>query len=183
MDPVSIISILGTVAPKVITWLKGDDAGEKAQVLVDAARKITGIADPEAAVAKIAADQAQLMQFQQFMLEHELEETRVILADIQSARAMQVAALQQEDLFSKRFAYYFAIGWSIFAAIYFFSVTFGTVTKDGMRFADTILGFLLGTGLAGIFAWLYGSTRRSAQKDDTTHALTRALTINQGSTK
>lgn len=176
MDPISLISILGTAIPQVVGWLKGDQAEEKARVLVDVARKVTGVEDPAQAVQQVAANQAFLLQFRQFVIEKDLEETQAVLADLQNARAMQVAALGQDDLFSKRFAYYFAIGWSCFAAVYFFCVTFGTVAEGGMRFADTILGFLLGTGLAGIFAWLYGSTRRSAQKDETTQALTRALT-------
>ena len=37
--------------------------------------------------------------------------------DIADARALQVAALKQDDLFSKRFVYYLAIGVFLFSAV------------------------------------------------------------------
>jgi hypothetical protein len=39
--------------------------------------------------------------------------------------------------------------------------------------ADTILGFLLGTAIAGIFQFFYGSTQRSRDKDDTIKNLSK----------
>jgi hypothetical protein len=103
------------------------------------------------------------LQQKQNMLQVEIE--RAYLADIQSARSTQAIALQQSDLFSKRFVYYFASVWSIFAMVYLLWITFGEVPEDNVRFADTVLGFLLGTVIAGIFTFLYGSSRSSQNKD------------------
>jgi len=88
------------------------------------------------------------------------------LKDTQSAREMQVAALNQDDKFAKRFIYYFAIFWSVAAALYIVGITFGNIPADNIRFADTILGFLLGTIVAQIVAFFYGSSRSSQNKDD-----------------
>ena len=41
------------------------------------------------------------------------------------------------------------------------------VDQQNLRMVDTILGFVLGTAIASIFNWLYGTTVRSATKDDT----------------
>ena len=79
--------------------------------------------------------------------------------------------MSTEDQFATRFAYYFAAGWSGFAMVFFFAVTFCTVPQENMRVVDTILGFMLGTAIAGIFSWLYGTTVRSAKKDDTINRL------------
>lgn len=82
-----------------------------------------------------------------------------------SARGMQVQALNQEDTFSKRFVYYFAIGWSVFAGLYIFGITFLDIAENNVRFADTILGFLLGTIVAQLIAFFYGSSKSSQGKD------------------
>jgi hypothetical protein len=86
---------------------------------------------------------------------------------------MQIAALKQDDVFSKRFVYYFAMAWSIFAMGYFMFVTFGTVAPSGQRMADTILGVLIGTVITGFFNFFYGSSARSQQKDETIKQLSK----------
>jgi len=97
--------------------------------------------------------------------EHEKELIAMAYGDVANARQMQVAALQQDDLFSKRFIYVFATFWSLFAAGYIAFITFGTIPADNQRFADTILGFLLGTVVATILQFFFGSSMGSKEKD------------------
>ena len=98
--------------------------------------------------------------------EHERELLAMAYGDTANARNMQVAALQQDDLFSKRFIYVFATFWSLFAAGYIAFITFGTIPEDNQRFADTILGFLLGTVVATILQFFFGSSMGSKEKDN-----------------
>ena len=102
-----------------------------------------------------------------------IQREEIYLKDTQSARQMQVAALQQDDLFAKRFIYGFAIFWSLFAMVFFVFVTFGEVPEKNLRMADTILGFLIGTAIAGIFNFFLGTTYRSQKKDETISTLAR----------
>jgi len=95
-----------------------------------------------------------------------LEKTKMFLKDMENARNMQVVALNQDDLFSKRFIYYFAMVWSVFAMLYMTAITFYDIPKDSIRFADTIQGFLLGTIVAQIIAFFYGSSIGSKQKTE-----------------
>lgn len=95
------------------------------------------------------------------------------LIDTQNARHMQVAALQQDDLFAKRFIYLFAALWSAFAMIFMLIVTLCDIPEKNVRMVDTILGFLLGTAIAGIFNFFLGTTYRSQKKDDTISILSR----------
>jgi len=88
------------------------------------------------------------------------------LADIQNARHMQEIALVQDDKFSKRFIYYFAFFWSIVSVAYIFLVTIYDIPKTNQRFADTILGFLMGTIISGIITFFYGSSLGSKSKDN-----------------
>lgn len=91
------------------------------------------------------------------LIEYDLENTK-------DARDLQKVALQQEDLFSKRFIYYLAIFWSVVGAAYIFLATFTSVVNEKM--ADTVLGFLLGTIVATIINFFFGSSKGSKDKND-----------------
>ena len=86
--------------------------------------------------------------------------------DRDGARHMQEVALAQADVFSKRFIYYLAAFWSIFAVVYICAITFLTIPETSVRFADTILGFLLGTIVATILQFFFGSSKSSKDKTD-----------------
>lgn len=103
-----------------------------------------------------------------------LKQEEAYLADTQNARHMQEVALQQEDLFSKRFIYFFSGTWSLFAMGFFIAVTFAEIPEKNIRIVDTILGFLLGTAIAAIFNFFLGTTHSSRKKDDTIQSLAGA---------
>lgn len=103
--------------------------------------------------------------------ELDIKEQQIYLDDKDSARKMQSAALSQDDLFSKRFVYYFIAFWSLFAVIFMICVTFMTIPKDNASNVSIILGFLLGTAVASIFSFLLGSTQSNKNKDATITAL------------
>lgn len=84
-----------------------------------------------------------------------------------SARSMQEAALNSDDKFSKRFIYWFSIFWSVAGATYIGFITFSEIPANNVRFADTILGFVLGTAISSMFQYFYGSTSSSKVKDET----------------
>jgi len=46
---------------------------------------------------------------------------------------------------------------------FIFAITFFEVSESGQRFADTALGFLIGTGLSMVFVWAFRTTK-SAQE-------------------
>lgn len=75
-----------------------------------------------------------------------------------NARNMQIENLRQDDVFSKRFIYYFAIFWSVFAVVYLTGITFIEIPKENVRFADTTVGFLLGTIVATLIGFFYGNS-------------------------
>lgn len=93
-----------------------------------------------------------------------LEEIKLANADRDSARKMQIAALEQNDKFSKRFVYFMAAFWSLIGAVYLFMVTFTKVAHN--EHANTIIGFLLGTIVATIINFFFGSSEGSKKKTD-----------------
>ena len=65
---------------------------------------------------------------------------------------------------SDTFLCFFA--WWVFTTVMAFivAITFIPVAESGQRFADTALGFLIGTGLSMVFVWAFRTTK-SAQEE------------------
>lgn len=95
--------------------------------------------------------------------------------DRADARKMQAVALAQDDIFSKRFVPYLAVAMLTFTGFYILWITFGTIPAANVRFADTILGFLLGTVVSTIVYFFFGTSRSSQSKDVTIQALTKQV--------
>lgn len=83
----------------------------------------------------------------------------------QRATDMQMKALESDDPFVRRFLYYFIGLWSIFAVIFIPCLIWAPIPESNIRFADTILGYVLGTVITGMFAFLLGSSQGSRNKD------------------
>jgi ABC-type nitrate/sulfonate/bicarbonate transport system permease component len=116
--------------------------------------------EPDMSAEKIAEVKLAALKHEEFKIEQEFK-------NIADARAMQVAALQQDDRFSKRFIYFLASFWTIASTLYIGFITFGTIPESNIRFADTILGFILGTVVATILNFFFGSSSGSMRKADT----------------
>ncbi|MEY2687603.1 MAG: hypothetical protein RL375_1801 [Pseudomonadota bacterium] len=82
----------------------------------------------------------------------------------QRATEMQMQALRSEDPVVRQFIYKFAWFWSVTSVLYFFGITFFEVHQGGRDFANIILGFLLGTAVASILQFFYGSSKSSQDK-------------------
>jgi hypothetical protein len=155
----TLLNLLKGIAPAVATAVGGPLGGLAISAIADkfgvqdsveaVAKAIAG--DPEAAI-KLAE-----LDLRQFELENQ---------DRDSARHMQETALNQEDKYAKHFIYNFAWFWSGGSMLYFFAITFGQVPASGKDFGNIILGFLLGTAVATIISFFYGSSKSSKDKSD-----------------
>ena len=101
---------------------------------------------------------AEAAKHEEFMAEMDLK-------NMQGARDMQLKAMESDDPLVRRFVYYFVSFWSVLSATYIGCITFGEIPEDNIRFADTILGFVLGTMVASMFQFLLGSSLGSRAKD------------------
>jgi len=154
----ALLGILKSAAPALATVVAGPMGG----MAVKAIAEKLGVEDTVEAVTQAMQDDpdaaAKLAQI-------DLEQFKAEAADRADARAMQIAAIQSDDPFVRRYVYYFITCWSIFSMIFIPSIVFMDIPEGNERFADTILGFLLGTMVASMFSFLLGSSMGSRLKD------------------
>ena len=114
--------------------------------------------ESEATKEDYAKWSAEAAKHEEFMAEMDLK-------NMQGARDMQLKAMESDDPLVRRFVYYFVSFWSVLSATYIGCITFVDIPEDNIRFADTILGFVLGTMVASMFQFLLGSSLGSRAKD------------------
>ena len=154
-----LLKLLGSVAPA----LAGIVAGPASSLAVSAIAKVFGVTDTVEAVTKaISADPDAALKLAQI----DLEKLKAEYANTADARDMQKIALQQSDIFSKRFTMYLTVFWSVAAAAYVGFITFGVIPDNNVRFADTILGFILGTVVSTVLNFWFGSSIGSKEKGE-----------------
>lgn len=181
MEPLSAIAAAATIAQAtgISKWLGsklGGKTGEQvAEKVIDIAAEVTGEHSVEKILTKLDAVPELRLRLQTSIMDNALELERLVYGDLSNARELQKSALAQDDLFSKRFVYYLASFWSVAAAIYIYMITFRTIPTDNVRFADTCLGFILGTLVASIIAYFFGSTRGSDHKNLTIAELAKKV--------
>lgn len=178
MIPVAIAAIVAELAKQGLSLL-GSAVLSKGQ---EAVEKKLGVKLPDllgSEEGRVRLRQLEL-QHEQFLVtadqrdaERNLEYFRLELGDLDSARRMQAAALAQADLFSKRFVYWLALATLAFGGLYVVAITFLPLPADNVRFADTTLGFILGSLMAPVIAYFFGSSRGSKDKDETLQALAK----------
>ena len=81
----------------------------------------------------------------------------------QRATDMHLLAMKSDDIVVRRFLYYYAWFWGIFAALYFFSVSFLPVENRNRDFINIILGFLIGTAIPAIIAFFFGQANKARE--------------------
>jgi hypothetical protein len=153
-----LLKLLGSVAPALATMVAGPLGG----AAVSAIAKQFGVEDTIEAVTKaVIEDPEAALKLAQI----DLETLKTQHANTADARDMQKIALQQSDIFSKRFTMYLTMFWSVSAVAYVGFITFGSIPEPNVRFADTILGFILGTVVATMLNFWFGSSIGSKEKD------------------
>jgi hypothetical protein len=156
-----LIGLLKNIAPGLATAVAGPLGG----AVVTAIASKFGVEDSVEKVTQAVAAMKNDPQMMAKLQELELEYAKLAQENTANARAMQIAALQQTDAFSKRFVAYLSAFWSIMAVSYIGFVTFVDIPEKNVRFVDTILGFMLGTVVATVLNFWLGSSAGSRAKD------------------
>jgi hypothetical protein len=176
IDPASIALAKGIADATGLTgWIasKFGDSAPVAKAVIDTAVMVSGAKSSQDVVDILSRDSVKAAEVKAAIEAQELELIKLAYTDIQNARDMQKAALAQDDVFSKRFVYYFITFWSVVTIAYVYGITFNEIPANSIRYADTILGFLLGTAVASMFQYLLGTSLSSRTKDNTINLLSK----------
>ena len=165
-----VASIVSMLADKGLNLISSaiDGGADKAAEFIESKTgiKMDGSELSDEQVAKLRElEISSKLELERLALENKKEDNRsnevIVNAQVgeyANSRNLQVEALKQDDNFSKRFIYYFAIFWSVFAVVYLTGITFIEIPKENVRFADTTVGFLLGTVVATLIGFFYGNS-------------------------
>ena len=136
-------------------------AGIKHKVAPAVLEKV-GLGDIAGAIGIISSDPNNAgisqVEAEQFFRLAEME-----MQDLANARAMQQAALQQDDIFSKRFVYYLTIGVVAFVFIMVTMLFFVEIPTENKTIIDMVVGIVIG-GYTSVMAFFFGSSRGSKEK-------------------
>ena len=145
-------------AGKLADMLKG---AAKDKVIDTIAEKL-GVEPKEETIEQhLTAHPEEMVKLEQV----DMQKMELQLQEMQSARNMQLEAMKSSDPLVRRFVYFFIAFWSIWSAAMLPFMVFGDIPADNVRFADTILGFLLATMIGSMFGFLLGSSLGSKEKD------------------
>lgn len=115
------------------------------------------LSDEDKSVAKI--------QFEAALREYEIREKELVLQDVANARAMQVAAMGQDDLFTKRFLYYLASFIMISLMVLLILLFFVEIPEGNNEIIYMAIGIFMGI-VSTVAAFFFGSSSGSKQKND-----------------
>jgi hypothetical protein len=160
---------LAKYAPGIIAMLGGAKAGEVAGKVVDIARQVTGINDPQTIVDTMKLDPAKQAEFQLAFGAQQADFERMYLGDTQSARARDVE-LAKAGIKNHR-ANVLA---SAALALVILCLAVVVWSSGASDFAKATISLILGRALGWtdqLFSFEFGTTRANKTKDDTINKL------------
>ena len=89
------LKIAGAFAPRIIRWIAGDEAGDVAKEVVDAAKSVAGVDDADEAIREITADPNLLAQ-----LRAQLEAIEVAKMEQQTAQLRELQRTHRAEIIS-----------------------------------------------------------------------------------
>ena len=167
MDVISLAMALGQFAPSIIKLVTGSDkAADVAGKVVDIAKTVTGKDTGDEALAAITADPNKVIEFRQALLAQQTDLEKAYLADISDARArdIEVRKLSSGTNWRADFAV-IAVVIGLIACLYVLMQYKSELPGEVTGILSTIAG-IFGACLKDYFAFEFGSSRSSRQKDE-----------------
>lgn len=170
MVPLALFGALAQMAPIVTKWIDaGKTVQEVAEKASDIAKIVTGTATTDEAVVALQNNPELLAAYQNKLLDQDIEFERLYTADKASARARDMV-LQATPAGNVRANFLtgvcvFMIALLLATAVWYSKITGEELNEFSKNMINTVL--ILFTGqLANIFAFEFGTTRRSRLKTD-----------------
>ncbi len=167
-----IASALGLAqfAPVIAKWLGGHQAEQRAEEVVNAAKRITGQEDPSQMVALLRENSLLVAEFQKSMREIDAREELAFLEDRQSARQRDVAFIQNGHKNARADIMVIAAAFGLVSCLGALAFYGKHLPGEATGIISTIAG-IFGACLKDAYAFEFGSSRGSKEKDSTVAAM------------
>jgi hypothetical protein len=161
---------LAEFAPLIARWLGGENAENIAHDVVGMARRITGTEDPYEAVKALQKDPELVIEFQKAIIQHEAEIEIAYLHDKQSARARDMAFVQAGKRNSRADIMVCSAALGLVMCLVSLGCYSDNLPGEAVGIISTIAG-IFGACLKDAYAFEFGSSRGSKEKDHTVASL------------
>lgn len=175
MDPITIAMALAQFAPSLIKLITGSDkAAEVADHVVGIAKTVTGANSGEAAVDIMQADPNKVLEFRQAVSAQQLDLERAYLVDRADARA------HDTDVRKLNAGRNVRADLAVLAVVVGLIACLGVMCMYKEKMPGEVVGILgtiagiFGSCLKDYFAFEFGSSRSSREKDETISKLSGA---------
>ena len=167
-----IASALGLAqfAPVIAKWLGGNQAEQMAEEVVQVARRVTGHEDPIQMMQLLRENSLLVAEFQKSMMEIEARQELAFLEDRQSARLRDVAFIQGGHKNTRADIMVISAAFGLVSCLGCLTLYSGHMPGEATGIISTIAG-IFGACLKDAFAFEFGSSRGSKEKDSTVAAM------------
>lgn len=167
MDPITIAMSLAQFAPSLIRLISGSDkAGDVAEKVVDIAKTVTGTDTGEAALSAITCDQNKILEFRQAVSAQQADLEKAYLADVANARDRDIEIRKIAGGSNMRADLaVLAVVAGLIACLAVLTNYKQSMPGEVVGIISTIAG-IFGACLKDYFAFEFGSSRSSRQKDE-----------------
>jgi len=152
MEPISIVMGLSKIIPAVASWFGNDDDADTAESIIDIAKAVTGIEDPQDAAEQIKNDPALHIQFQQAMqpiiISRLEEDTKRLQATNETMRAEYASKSWYISGWRPTFGYIVAFSWLFMMIAMGVSILKNPTQAPTIIAAMSNLSFMWGIALA-----------------------------------
>lgn len=167
---------LAEFAPIIARWLGGAQAQDAATKVVDIAQKVTGTKDPVKAIQRLGENTAMVVDFQKAVIQIEAEMELAFMKDRQDARLRDVALANvgRSNMRADVMVIAAALGLVLcLASLGYYS---NDLPGEAVGIISTIAG-IFGACLKDAYAFEFGSSRGSKEKDSTVAAMMDRYTL------
>ena len=157
-------------APLMTRWLAGGQASQVAHHIVDAARRITGENHLEGIVKSFQDHPALILDFQKTLIERERDWERMVLHDRESARVRDIAWIKSGRRNRRADIMVISAAVGLILCLVALGYYADHLPGEAVGIISTIAG-IFGACLKDAYAFEFGSSRGSREKDATVSAM------------
>lgn len=161
---------LAQFAPVIARWLGGDQAEQMAEQVVNVAQRITGQQDPSLIAQMLQENSLLVSEFQKAMMEIDARLQIAMLEDRQNARNRDVSFIQSGKRNSRVDVMVVSAAVGLIMCLCSLAFYAQHLPGEATGIISTIAG-IFGACLKDAYAFEFGSSRGSKEKDSTVAAI------------